>query len=376
MSIYRPKHSKLYHYDFQIKGERFHGTTGTPNKRAAEEHERRLRAVFAKHGAAALRQTSGTPASELTLDVAVARWWEDVGERLDTAKDRERQLLLWIDLLGKDKRLSTIREADIATAIRKRRAMLRRGKPPSDATINRFIAALRAVWRHLDSDEHPLPRIKWGKWTTQETIEHPPEISGRQMEKLFQAAQARAKPQRKQRKTSKPADWLELMVLCFSTYGMRGGEIYFPPSALDVEEATIFIPKKRRKREESLTVTLLAEHVPLLAARKSRAEAAGLPHLWYDETGKGLVPVTRYRGDYQLREALKAAGLGTKIHRLRHHVGTELLRASGGNLKLVKEQLGHASIQSTQRYARVSEEDRRQAIAKMARRSRKAGGSN
>jgi len=102
----------------------------------------------------------------------------------------------------------------------------------------------------------------------------------------------------------------------------------------------------------------------MLAARKARALAAGLPHLWYDDRDGKLTPVTRSRGDYQLRQALKAAGLGTSIHRLRHHVGTRLLRNTNGNLKLVKEALGHASIQSTVRYARVSEDDLRDAFSR------------
>lgn len=365
MSVYKPKGSKHWHYDFWAKGQRFCGSTNCTNKRAAQTFESRLRTKRAELGDSAILQQHSTPAPEMTLDVAIERWWFDKGERLDTATDRERQLKLWIQLLGQHRRLSTIRDADIATAVRKRRAMPHRKKLPSDPTINRFIAALRAVWRHLDSDDHPLPRIKWGKWISEETVEHPPEISERQIKQLYQAARARAKPERTKRKSRRPADWVELMLICYERYGLRAGEIYFPPSALDPEEATIFIPKSRRKREETLVVALVPEHAALLAARKSRAESAGLPHLWYDEVGGKLVPVTRHRGDYQLRQALKSAGLGTKIHRLRHHVGTELLRASGGNLKLVKEQLGHASIQSTQRYARVSEQDRRDAIAKM-----------
>jgi len=371
MSVYRHKISGHYHYDFQIKGERFHGTCGTTSKRAAEELERRMRADYAKLGAASLRQTNATPANELTLNAAIGRWWLDKGERLGSVKDVKRNLLLWVTILGKERRISTIREADIADAVRKRRAILTRSKREiSDATMNRFIAALRGVWRHLDSDETPLPRIKWGKWTTQETVEHPPEISERQLDKLLDAAKARANPQRAKRKTSKPADWVELMADLISTYGFRASEVYFPPASLDPEEGVIFISKKRRKKEETLIVPLLPEHIAPLAARKSRAESAGLPHLWFDDVNGKLEPVKRRRGDHQMRSALKAAGLGTNIHRLRHHVGTQLLRASGGNLKLVKEQLGHATILSTQRYARVSEADRRDALSAMKRKSR------
>ncbi len=369
MSVYKPKNSPYWHYDFVVKGERFHGSTGSESKRAAEDCERRLRNERARLGASGIQQQLDTAAPEMTVDVAVESWWVNVGERLDSAADRERQLLLWIKLLGPTKRMVTIRETDIAKAIRKRRAIPYRKKLPSDTTINRFVAALRAVWRYLDSDENPLPRIKWGKFTTEETVEHPPEISDRQLDALDAAADARADKQRKKRRNARTADWVQLMAEIVYSYGLRAGEVYFHPDWFDPAEHKISVPKKRRKKDVTLTITLLPEHTQAIAARWSRAKAAGLPHIWFDEFGGKLVPVSRNRGDYQMREALKAAGLGTKIHRLRHRVGTELLRSTEGNLKLVKEALGHASLQSTIRYARVSEEDLRAGFAAISRNS-------
>lgn len=356
MSVYKPRKSPFWHYDFVVKGQRFHGSTGCESKRAAEDCERRLRNERAKLGAAYIQQQLDTAAPEMTLDVAIERWWQDVGERLDTAVDRERQLLTWLTLLGKDKQMASLREADIGRALRKRRALDYRGKLPSDTTINRFVAALRAVWRHLDSDEHPLPRIKWGKFITEETIEHAPEISARQLDALDAAA-------------GDCTDWAPLMVEIAYVYGLRAGELYFHPDMFDPGEDKIRIPKKRRKKAVTLTVALLPEHSAALAARWSRAVAAGLPHLWFDEIDKRLIPVSRGRGDYQLRKALKRAGIRSKIHDLRHHAATQLLRATDGNLKLVKEALGHASIQSTIRYAHVSEDDLRAGFAKVSRNS-------
>lgn len=355
MSVYKPKRSPYWHYDFVVKGQRFHGSTGATTRRAAEACERRLRQERAEHGAAHIQQQLDTAAPEMTLDVAIERWWSDVGERLDTAVDRERQLALWIAMVGKDKRMSDIREAHILTAVRKRRAIPYRGKLPSDATINRFVAALRAVWRHLDSDEHPLPRIKWGKALTAETIEQPPEISGRKLDALDAALAVRA-------------PWAPLLGEISYTYGLRSGELFFHPDMFDPGEHTIRIPKKRRKKAVTLTVALLPHHSAALAARWSRAKAAGLPHVWFDEFGGRMVPVKRGRADYQLRAAIKAAGLSCRIHDLRHHAATQLLRATD-NLKLVKEALGHASIQSTIRYAHVGEADLRAGFARVSRNS-------
>lgn len=52
------------------------------------------------------------------------------------------------------------------------------------------------------------------------------------------------------------------------------------------------------------------------------------------------------------------------IHCLRHTYGTFLLKASG-NLKLVKEQLGHSSIKTTEVYISLIEEDTKNALKKL-----------
>jgi hypothetical protein len=48
MSVYRPKGSPYYHFDFQWRGHRFHGSTKATAKREAEtvEREQRERALM------------------------------------------------------------------------------------------------------------------------------------------------------------------------------------------------------------------------------------------------------------------------------------------------------------------------------------------
>ena len=40
MSVYKHENSPYYHYDFQLHGHRFHGSTGAKSKREAEGVER------------------------------------------------------------------------------------------------------------------------------------------------------------------------------------------------------------------------------------------------------------------------------------------------------------------------------------------------
>ncbi len=57
---------------------------------------------------------------------------------------------------------------------------------------------------------------------------------------------------------------------------------------------------------------------------------------------------------------MAAVGLDSRYatHSCRHTYATYLYRASGNDLEVVQEQLGHASIKTTTIYARVTKEDK------------------
>jgi len=74
-------------------------------------------------------------------------------------------------------------------------------------------------------------------------------------------------------------------------------------------------------------------------------------------------PLTKRALQKRFKMCIQKANLPAhySIHCLRHTYGTFLLRASG-NLKMVKEQLGHASIKTTEVYISLIEEDTKQAL--------------
>ena len=62
----------------------------------------------------------------------------------------------------------------------------------------------------------------------------------------------------------------------------------------------------------------------------------------------------------------RKAGFGNmSIHSLRHTYATELYKASGYNLRLVQQQLGHSSIQTTSVYSAVINPDIEKAVEAM-----------
>ena len=75
MSVYKRKDSPHYHYDFQVRGRRFHGSTGRQSRREAEAVERAER-----EKAKALFRRGPDNAAILTLDDAAGRYWREVGQ--------------------------------------------------------------------------------------------------------------------------------------------------------------------------------------------------------------------------------------------------------------------------------------------------------
>ena len=75
-------------------------------------------------------------------------------------------------------------------------------------------------------------------------------------------------------------------------------------------------------------------------------------------------------GVWRLVKGLMAAvGLDPRYatHSCRHTYATHLYRASGGDLEVVQEQLGHANIKTTTIYAKVTKEDKLKAANALAK---------
>lgn len=353
MATYRHKSSPYFHYDFVVQGRRFHGSTGQTSKRQAEAYERRVRAEIAERGP---DNVGNTNARDLTVDEAIGRWWHEKGRLLSSAADIERHLQVWIELLGKNTRLGSIRKAVLQRVIATRRGKTYRGKLPSPATINRFIAAFRAVWRYVDDEDCRLPKIKWGDMIMFEGKVRVRELSSEAIGELRQ-------------RLMQEEPWLRLFIDLSRTYGLRFGEMFFRPEAVDFISRKIVFQKTSRKNHADHKVQLASLHAPEVILRASEAIAAGLDHIWYTKNGDHLIPLDKEHIARRIRKVFRDCKISDfKIHDLRHDAATKLLRETG-NLALVQQALGHASIQSTLRYAHVSDDDLQSAFEAVSRNS-------
>lgn len=354
MSVYLPKKSRFWQFDFVVRGRRFHGSTGATSRRAAEAAERRLR-IEAAEGRLG-------EASALTLDQAAGQWWKEVGRFRGDAADVERRLARLLALVGRHTALADIGTAAVSAAIQKRRGQVyqRGGKAsvrrlPANATVNRdVIETLRPILRRAATHwgARGLPAIAW-----------------RDLRLAEPAAPVRVYSAAEQAAWSAecgPAVALALRLLL--TYGLRFGELFFGLDAFDAEGPRLAVTK--RKRDVPLSLPLRADDARAIAARVGRARAAGLDHIWYAEDDRGrLQPLTYHGLKARLNGAADRAGIapGRRIHGARHHAGTTAARAGG--LGLARELLGHADLKSTLRYAHTLEAHLREHLEALPRNS-------
>ena len=343
MSIYRTPKSPYWQYDFQIKGRRFHGSTGVEGKRAAEEVERQVR----QKAALGLLDDE----SNMSLDLAAGRWWDEVGQHRKSSRQLEHRVAIAMRLVGPNTKIRDITTRTIARAIERRRgetyarALERDGKTAkryglANATVNCDVVKplQRILNRARDTWEVPgLPTIDWKALSLPEP-ETQIRIYGEDKQQAWLDACG-------------PTARFALRLLL--TYGLRFSELFFPVEAFipDAPGGPALALNDRKKG--AMLLPLRDDDGRQIASRVGRAQAAALPNIWIEEGPDGtLKNVTPAALQSRLRKAAKRAGVTDKraIHGTRHHVGTTHL-ALTGDLKSTQQLLGHKDIKSTMLYA-------------------------
>ncbi len=357
MSVYKPKKSRLWQYDFWIKGRRYSGSTGQTTRRSAERFEENQRRAVAEGKLG--------EASQLTLNEAAGKWWDEHGHRRGDADQQMDRVKRLVALFPKDVRLAEITTAMVSDAIQKRRGItFKRGKDRLDAdgrrvrakeyavsnsTVNRdVVQTLRPILRRAKRiwGAQGLPEIAWGDLA----LEGP-----RPTLRVYSALERAAW-------TAENGPTAALALRLILTYGMRFGELFFPLHAFEPEGPRLTW-MKGRKKDVWHTVPLLQRDAQEIAARVGRARAAELETIWYVEEidAKGtvtLAPLTYYGLQQRLRTSSKRAGIrqGRVIHGARHHAGTTVQRTYK-DAKVTQRLLGHIDPRSTNVYVHAMEDD-------------------
>ena len=157
MSVYKRPDSPYYHYDFQWRHSRFHGSTGETDRRKAEAFERTEKERVKRQ--AALRVE---PAASTSFDIAADRYWMEVGQH-SKETDLEVNIARLVEWIGANTPLAEIHDDLLAHLVARRRGEPRRANPKfglvSAATVNRTVTQLlrRILTRARKKWRIPIP---------------------------------------------------------------------------------------------------------------------------------------------------------------------------------------------------------------------------
>lgn len=366
MSVYKPKGSPYYHFDFQHRGDRFHGSTGATSRREAEGIERQEKEK-AKLQAIESRKASVS----LKLDHVADRYWLEVGQHHVGAATTERDLARLIEYFGKDKLLTDIADNDVARLVAWRRGHRRkdhRKKVPkrsaplpfiSNATVNRSTTEVlkklftRAKAWGVRFDHEPTWKDHWLK----EPQERTRELNGDEGDRLDAATRE---------------DYLPAMDFAGAS-GLRLNECILRWDEVNWGAKLITKPGKG-----SNLVTIPITSVIRQILWPLRGHHDKLVFTYVAKRTKGArikgkrYPITYNGLKTEWRRTRKRSGVKDfRFHDKRHDFATKLLRETG-NLKLVQKALNHQKIETTLKYAHVQQDEISAALERVQKSRKKS----
>ncbi len=223
-----------------------------------------------------------------------------------------------------------------------------KGKPPSGATQNRYLAALSSLCTFAQK-KRLTPRT----WVNPcKTVEKAPENPGRlrfldqdEIGRLLTACRAQKWPR------------LYLLVLLALTTGCRRGELErlrWRDVDLEAGLMSIHETKNGQPRVAPLTDPAIEE------LKRHTGAPADLVFASKQAPGEA------FTFDAQWHAALKAAGLrGVVFHTLRHSAASQLVM-SGATLHDVGQVLGHKTLAMSQRYSHLSTQHKAKVVRSSA----------
>jgi integrase len=361
MSVYKPKKSPFYQYDFWLGGHRFHGTTECKTRKEAEKFE-----SIEREKAKALVKAMRRSAVSLLIDDVADRLWNECAQHDADADATETNLARLIDYFGKAKALTDIdhTEAKKMVAWRRGHHVKGRKKAPliSNATVNRSATkVLQRVFSFAKTEgaqfEH---EPNWTDLLLPEPLERVRELHDDEAAAFDAAMRADYEPffefVRASGMRQKECVTLRWSEVNFGTkqivrIGKGGRRVVFPITDTIRE---ILFPLQCQHVEFAFTYVAIYGNRRLGKVRGHR----------YPLT------ITGTKTAWQRLRA-KAGVMDFRFHDYRHDFGTKLLRDSG-NLKLVQKAMSHRDIKSTLRYAHVLDEDVASAVEAVAKSRKKS----
>lgn len=335
MSVYKPAKSRFWHYDFQHKGCRYHGSSGCTSKRDAERYEAEIRRKVA------LGESTKPP---ITVDHACGAWFETKGRHQRSCATTEYQLDNLAQGLGKNRWLHDLTLRDLDKYIAKRRASV------SNASVNRETALLRRVCNWCQARGYDVPSIDWREIRLKEKAPETRILSAEEEARLFAVLPESLRP------------LVEFALIS----GQRKAEIVtLRWSDVDLVNARATVSTKGGQRHTFPLTPRLAAIIraqPKVCAQvfTYKAEKSAPKRKDRAQRIKGeRYPFSKQGWDRKWRKALAEAGIeGFRFHDTRHTALTRL-----GSIEAAQRLANHSDIRTTRRYFHTSEDDVRKLMA-------------
>ncbi len=329
MSVYKPKHSSIYKYDFRFQGHRFYGSTGQKTRRAAEQVEAQIRARTV------LDDRPGKKPF-ITLDQAAAIYEDKLAVEDKWTPNEEAWVMRLVMALGPKKWIHEIQQHELAGLA------ARRAGEVSGSSVNREIDVWRSLWRKVMHSHEIGTMPDWGAMRYAVQAHHPHELRREDDQALLDAMRE---------------DLRDFFAFLLAS-GWRVTEArQLTWSGVDFDRCQARIVNKGR---DEIVVPLSTEMIAIIA-RQPRICPQVFTYIAHQSRMKRRkgerYPLSRDGWRKEWHRARKAAGLeGVRVHDLRHTLASRVQRASG-NLRVTQGALHHKSIQSTLRYIHASQED-------------------
>ncbi|MDP0929039.1 site-specific integrase [Paracoccus onubensis] len=333
---YRSKNSRFWHYDFQIRGRRFHGSCGTDDYEEAKAVEAAERVKA---------RGSSDITKKFTISQAIGTYWADVCQHQSSARTALSQGAMILSVIDPELRIENMTNAEIMKFVAKRRAVV------SNATVNRQLQFLGRALRHMHRVHGAIvPDLDLKRAETAEPEERVRELSPDEQKRLFKHLRTDLHPlvQFALMTGARLSTICELRWRDIDhdnrrmTFRLKFAKTMRFPLSREIAALLSTLPKSKLPEDRRFVFTYEDQRSKDRHRRKITASGGGLME--------------------DFRDALELAEIEDfRFHDLRHTFATRMLRETG-NLKLVSRLIGHSKVETTARYAHVLDDDMANAL--------------
>ena len=328
MALYKRRTSKLWWVRLSIHGREIRRTTGTADKRQAQEYEAKLRAEL-------WHQSRMGERPRYRWEQAVTRWLTERAH-LSSIED-DKMHLRWLQNHLGGKFLDDI-DVDVVSNV----AARRKAEGVSNATVNRALAAVRAILRCAER--------KWGWLKGAPAVQLLPEPKRRVRWLTLAEVQ--------QLIAQLPEHLAEIVRFSLVTGLRKDNVVSLEWSQVDMQRRVAWFHPDQTKNRKALAIPLNAEAVAVLqrqAGKHATRVFTYQPPAKKDEQPRDPRPVNEVN-TRAWQKALKRAGIENfRWHDLRHTWASWHVQA-GTPLQALQELGGWSSYEMVLKYAHLSAE--------------------